>query len=412
MSRRGFCRPPSRGSCSTKRGHLAPAGRSKRSAPHVLAGAEHGRYSTHPPSRPASARERFQQAREAAADSLPMAAPAARPGPPHVPALPVGRRRLLRCAAPRSRGARAGRALHGLCKHSAVSATAAPGPAVTPRPALTCESLPRRPAAGRTADDVLQDRGRGGVRAGPNRARPGGAATTPGAHQHGARAPPGHQLAGRHAEPSPLHVRLRALGLRVLHDEKGSVLLREARVQLAAPAALHAGRQRLRSPAGPYADRPPPNPAALPAAAILPRAHWRARPARPALLPGRRGGGPGGTGTGTRQEGTGTSPECRRRRAPSCAARSASPREPSTDKERRVFRPRSSLKGECSDLSLTEGQGAAEVRTGCRVRPGKCPRGALPIPFSSEVHNSSVLGAPRTPDSHHRVLPFLDITGE
>lgn len=166
-----------------------------------------------------SAPGRFQQAAEAAAHSLPMAAPAARPGPPHVPALPVGRRGLLRCAAPRSRGARAGRALHGLYEHSAVSTTAAPGPAVTPRPALTCESLPRRPAAGRTADDVLQDRGGGSVRAGPNRARPGGAATTPGAHQHGARAPPGHQLAGRHTEPSPLRVRLRALGLRVLHDE-------------------------------------------------------------------------------------------------------------------------------------------------------------------------------------------------
>lgn len=125
---------------------------------------------------------------------------------------------------------------------------------------------------------------------------------------------------------------------------------------------------------GPHAARPPPSPAALPAAAILLRADWRARPARPARLPGRRGGAGGtGTGTGTRQEGTGTAPEWQRRRARNCAARSASPREPRTHKERRVFRPRSSPKGECSGLALTAGQGAAQVRTGCRVRPGECP---------------------------------------
>lgn len=289
---RGSCRPPSRGSCSE--GSLGTD-----QALQALRTARPGRGRAWPlqhRARPlglSSARERFQQAEKAAAESLRMAAPAARPTP-HVPALPVGRWSLLRDAGPRSRGARAGGTVHGLCKQSAVSATAGPGPAVTPRPALTYEWLPGRPAtrgcpaAGRTADDVLQERGGGRVRAGPHKA---GAATTPGAHQHGARAPPGRQQTGQHAEPSPLRVRLRALGLRVLHDQEGRVLLREARVQLAAPAALHAGRPRLRDSARPYAARPSPNPAALPAAAILPRANWRARSVRPALLPGRCGRG-------------------------------------------------------------------------------------------------------------------------
>ncbi|XP_050834496.1 uncharacterized protein LOC115484158 [Serinus canaria] len=134
----------------------------------------------------------------------------------------------------------------------------------------------------------------------------------------------------------------------------------------------------------------PPNPAALPAAAILPRADWSARPARPAPLPRRRGARPGGT-------------EARAPRGR--AARSDSPPGLRGHKEPRLLRPRSLLEDERIDLSQAAGQGASEVRTGCRIRAGKCPHGALPIPSSSEVQNSPVLGLPHRPSIAHPEQP-------
>lgn len=140
------------------------------------------------------------------------------------------------------------------------------------------------------------------------------------------------------------------------------------------------------------------------------RRHLAARRLAPRCYRGDAGGarapGPGGTGTGT-------APQRERRRAGSRAARSASPRELRRDKEPRVFHPRSSLRGECCDLAHMAGHRTAEIRPGRRVRAGKCPRGALPIPFSSEVQNSLVLGLRHGPSAaYHRVRPFLDITGE
>lgn len=143
--------------------------------------------------------------------------------------------------------------------------------------------------------------------------------------------------------------------------------------------------------------RPPPNPAALPAAAILPRADWCARPVRPAPFPGRRRGGERSGGVGPRAPGA--PPPARPRR------------QGSGDTKPRAFRPRSSLEGERIDLSHVAGQGPAEVRT------GKCPRGALLIPFLLRYKTAPCSGsctdrASRAPNSHHRVRPFLDITGE
>lgn len=143
--------------------------------------------------------------------------------------------------------------------------------------------------------------------------------------------------------------------------------------------------------------------------------HLAARRLARATLPPRAVTGEtrGRGGTGTQQDGdrdrpgAGTAAGCEVHRPLGLSARAQ-------ERQRASRLPSAELaRGTRRDLAHTEGRGAAEVRTGRRVRAGKCPRGALPIPFSSEVQNSLVLGLRRGPSTaYHRVRPFLDITGE
>lgn len=192
------------------------------------------------------------------------------------PALPAGRRRLLSDAAARAGSVRAGRALHRLRKHGA-----------PPRPALTCGSLPvrpaarGRPAAGRAADDLLQDRGTRRVRAGPGRAEPSRAgppltSTGLGLLRTGSRraSTPRQACSASSSGPTLSGCESATIRQGVPRCERpGSGWLPPGSMRGAAGA----------QPPRPYGARPPPR-ATLPAAAILQRADWRRAtgPARPA----------------------------------------------------------------------------------------------------------------------------------